>query len=117
MEYLNILKLFNEKYKKPLNKNYCLETAIIDMFELKEMLNMNNLFYASNTITKEGEQIKEITLNTMWLYLKNYTHLSDDKELLKQIKKEANKIIVKYNTYFYALKKNDKIKYDVIKYI
>jgi hypothetical protein len=110
MEILALLKIFIEQHKKPIDKNnYSLDEVIIDMYNIENLLNMDNLFYISNNGSK-----KDIKINKMWLYIKYYDHLSDDKKLLKEIKKETNKIIIRFHNYLLNLKKNDQIEYDVI---
>jgi hypothetical protein len=107
MDTLNLLNKFSEEHKKPLTKNYNLYDAINEMLYIQDVLKMKNLFLVPpNLINNIKDDIKydikyDIKLNIKWLYICNYKHLTTDKEILKNIKELADKLISRYNKYFY----------------
>jgi hypothetical protein len=111
MEQLNLLNNFVLEHKKPLTKNYNVYTAIKDMLYIQEILNMKNLFIIKY---EEENEKPDIKINLKWLYIKYYSYLSNNKKLLTEIKKVVDKIISRYNKYFWIQQKDKKtIIYDL----
>jgi uncharacterized membrane protein len=106
MEILTLLKIFNEEHKKPINdKNYSLDEVIADMCYIEVLLNLDDLF----SITNNG-LLKDVKINNRFSSIKYYYHLSDDKNLLKDIQKVTHKIIIQFYGYLLFFKVKNKMK-------
>jgi hypothetical protein len=108
MNTLNLLKTFSEEHKKPLNKKYILKDAISNMYYIQAILERQNLFI----IDDEDNEKPIIEINIDWISIDGYKHLTTDKNLLREIKKEAVKIIKRYNDYFHEQHFLKNIKYE-----
>jgi hypothetical protein len=90
MEVLSLLYQFTEQKKHLIRETYNFNDAISDIKFIEDILKKKIFNY--ETI--------EIDAKFNIFDIRNYKHLSNDKQLLREIKKLTCDLLIKYNAYF-----------------
>jgi hypothetical protein len=89
MEVLNLLKQFSDEHKRFIGIFYNFNDAVSDVKYLEGIVKLK--FFNSETFEIDGLFTSDLS---------NYKHLSNDKQLLREIRNELNSLIVRYDAYF-----------------